>query len=277
MRKRRRQIVRRAGSARPRAGTSASVATSATVACAARPRRGTVATRVGRRPGRAPARRPPALGEAVARPRARRGASAPVTPSERRMLARIVVARAHRRSLLRAPLALEGLALRRRRVAVRRPAAGQRQRAKRPLPAGEMRQRAHGEIASPGGRARAPGEERPEPRPQRAGAGDRCALELALAPVAHQLRQRDPHRADALAAAAEGRGVGQIGRPRRRRSAPASAPRPSGRDRPSHRRGRRPPDRPGNGSCRRRSGCSAACPANSLPSIAERPLSSSTT
>ena len=38
------------------------------------------------------------------------------------------------------------------------------------------------------------------------------------------------------------------------------APRPSVPDRPSHRRGRRPRDRPGNGSCRRRSGCSAASP-----------------
>ena len=42
--------------------------------------------------------------------------------------------------------------------------------------------------------------------------------------------------------------------------AAASAPRPSGRDRPSHRHGRRRRHRPGSGSCRRRSGCSAACP-----------------
>ena len=49
-------------------------------------------------------------------------------------------------------------------------------------------------------------------------------------------------------------------RPGPRRSATASAPRPSGRDTPSHRRVRRPRHRPGSGSCRRRSGCSAACP-----------------
>ena len=101
-------------------------------------------------------------------------------------------------------------------------------------------------------------------RPQRqVGAHRRrrqVALELALAPVAHQLGQRDLHRADALALAAEGGGVGQVARLCRRRSAPASARCPSGRDRPSHRRGRRPRHTPGSGSCRRRSGCSAASP-----------------
>ena len=42
-----------------------------------------------------------------------------------------------------------------------------------------------------------------------------------------------------LAAPAEGRGVGQVRRPLRRRSVPASAPRRSGPDRPSRRHGRR--------------------------------------
>ena len=42
--------------------------------------------------------------------------------------------------------------------------------------------------------------------------GREMALELALAPVPHQLGQGNAHRTDALAAAAEGRGVGQVGR-----------------------------------------------------------------
>ena len=52
---------------------------------------------------------------------------------------------------------------------------------------------------------------------------------------------------------------------RRRRSATASAPRPSGRDTPSHRRARRPRHTPGSGSCTPRSGCSAASPGTRCP------------
>ena len=103
-------------------------------------------------------------------------------------------------------------------------------------------------------------EERPQRQPRAHRARRQLALELALAPVPHHLRQRDLHRADALAAAAEGRGVGQVPRvldaDQRRRQHRA------------HRAGIDPAigvaadraRRPGSGSCRRRSGCSAACP-----------------
>ena len=59
-------------------------------------------------------------------------------------------------------------------------------------------ERAHRERASRAGRAAAAWRRRPRTRRPVAHAspGERCALELALAPVAHQLRQRDAHRAD---------------------------------------------------------------------------------
>ena len=120
---------------------------------------------------------------------------------------------------------------------------------------------AHGEPGRRAGRARGRlGEEGPDAEAAAHRRRRQVPLELALAPVAHHLRQRDAHRADALAAAAEGRGVGQVARLVDADRASASAPRPSARDRPSRRRGRRSRDRPGSGSCRRRSGCSAACP-----------------
>src|SRR5207247_3730988 len=56
---------------------------------------------------------------------------------------------------------------------------------------------------------RPPRDEGPEPDATARRGGAEMALELALAPVAHHLGQRDAHRAHALAAAAEGRRVGQ--------------------------------------------------------------------
>ena len=137
------------------------------------------------------------------------------------------------------------------------PAAGAR---KRPRERPARRERAiASRVAEPVERG-TPGEEAPE---REAGAHRRrrqVPLELALAPVAHQLRQRNPAsgRRSRSGRRRSRRWAGA--RPCRRRSATASAPRPSAPDRPSRKRGRRPRDRPGNGSCRRRSGCSAACP-----------------
>ena len=97
---------------------------------------------------------------------------------------------------------------RRRHVAVPRPAARERQRSR----SGRGCAR---ECRAPAWRCgwradRAPAgvaKKAQNRSPKRCVAGESAALELLVAPVPHQLRQRDHHRADALAAPAEGRGV----------------------------------------------------------------------
>ena len=231
--------------------------------------------------GKLPARRDDAARDARASrsaTAARRGASRAGDAERAADRAEDGVARAHRLAPALAPLRLEGRALRRREVAVLRPAAGERQRAEAAAPAADQASSARGAAASPADRAAAGAAKKAQSaRPARTVAGDRCRSNSRSRQWRISLRQRDAHRADALAAAAEGRGVGQVAGLVDADQAAASAPRPSGRDRPSHRRGRRPRDRPGSGSCRRRSGCSAACPGTRCRACAERPLSSRTT
>ena len=214
-------------------------------------------------------------GDATAAPSRR---SLPVDAERAADLAEDDVARAHVAFFRFRPHLLEGLALRRREVAVlrssRRRAAGDR---KRPRPTPRLPSDAHreprGELVEP----RPPGEEGPEAEPaahgrrRAGGARTRARASGASSSAAGCASGRPPRSARRRSRRWAGC------RPCRRRSASASAPRPSGRDRPSHRRGRRPPDRPGSGSCRRRSGCSAACPGTRVPSISERPLSRMTT
>ena len=208
------------------------------------------------RHGRARRRAPgPDCGDARrAAPRAPRRVLGRAAPrlSERRMPPRICSrALAHRPppALPLGPQALEAAALGRRHVAHRGPAAGQRQA----CGSGRARRR-------PSRAARAPTpaasviERRAlrDPGPELTGP---CAIrrraellrEFALAPMAHHLGQRDlaPGRRSRSGRRRSRRWAD--GRPRRRRSGSASAPRPSARDRPSHRRGRRPRHRPGNG------------------------------
>ena len=143
------------------------------------------------------------------------------------------------------------------RCLVQPPASGSHENRPRAPP--NERQRPHGERCR----------ECVEPRPLRKKAPELQAaahrrrrqmpLELALAPMPHQFRQRNAHRADFLASAAECRGIRQIAGLVDPDQRSASAPRPSAPDRPSHTRGRRLRDRPDSGSCRRRSGCSGAC------------------
>ena len=158
------------------------------------------------------------------------------------------------------PQAVEAAALGRRHVAHRGPAAGERQAAEpAATPAGPAEHRG---SRSRSARDRAPAGAPPRPisdSPVRHTRGVELSREFALAPMAHHLRQRDLDRAHAFAAPAQGRGVGQCRRLVDADQRSGSAPRPSAPDRPSHRHGRRPRHRPGNGSCRRRSGCSAAC------------------
>ena len=167
----------------------------------------------------------------------------------------------------------EGFALGCGQIAPCCPAAGKRQGAKPAAPAAEQpedgRGRARGQSVRPG----PTGEPRPKLEVRADRGGREVALELAFPPMPHQLGQRDFHRADALAFAAEGAGVWADDRRRRRRSARGSTRYPSARDTPSRRNGRRPRGRPDNGSCRRHSGCSAACPgtrSRSSPSVRRR-------
>src|SRR5205085_7615994 len=103
------------------------------------------------------------------------------------------------------PQALEAAALRRRQVAHRGPALGERQRAE---PAALMPGPAEQPAGDPGERMverralRHPG---PQPQPRAVNRRAQPAGEFPLAPVTHHPRQRDLDRADALAAAAEGR------------------------------------------------------------------------
>ena len=170
-------------------------------------------------------------------------------------------------SAVGAPLAHEGRALRRRQVAGAGPAAGQRRPAQAPA-AAEQPQAARGHAGGQAVERRPAGEEAPQAEPVAGGGRRELAAELLLAPMPHQLRQRDADRADLLAAAAEGRGVGQgpalLDPDELRRQHRAHR----ARDRPSHRRGRRWRYRPGSGSCRRRSGCSAASRAARRPASA---------
>ena len=54
------------------------------------------------------------------------------------------------------------------------------------------------------------GEERPEPQAVAHGRRRQATLELALSPMSHHAGQRNADRAHLFAAAAEGRGVGQL-------------------------------------------------------------------
>ena len=162
----------------------------------------------------------------------------------------------------RLPLALKRAALRRRQVAIGGPAARERQRTEMPLAATDQMQGPHGDAGRGPVELRPRREIAPELEPAAHRGGRQVSLELALAPVPHQLRQRNAHRADRLAAAAERGGVGQM-RGFVDPDEGASGRLPSDPDRSSHRHGRRPSDRPGSGSCRRRSGCSGASPRSS--------------
>src|ERR1700681_3854773 len=105
-------------------------------------------------------------------------------------------------------------AARRRRgeVAEARPATGHRQGAVAALGAAEQREHAVDEPGEAAIEARPAGHEAPQRQALAYRLGLEMAFELALAPMAHQAGQRDAHRTDALAAAAEGRGVGQVAR-----------------------------------------------------------------
>ncbi len=130
-----------------------------------------------------------------------------------------------------------------------RPAAGQRQARNRPRGAADPAEQPRLDLDQRDGRApaasRDPGPQL-EPaaisRRRRAAARIRARANAASSSAAGSCTGQT-----LFAAAAEGRGVGQMAGLVRRRSAPGSAPRPSARDRPSHRRGRRPRHRPGNG------------------------------
>ena len=128
--------------------------------------------------------------------------------SQHRVLAHGIRARA----LLAGVTREESVAFWRGQVAAAGPTAGKRQLAEPSALASHQPQRHRG------GACRQPIQRRParEERPQRQiGAHHRrreMALELALAPVAHQLGQRDLHRTDALALAAERRGIRQMSR-----------------------------------------------------------------
>src|SRR5882762_9273680 len=90
-------------------------------------------------------------------------------------------------------------------VAEARPAAGHRQGA---VAAGTAEQREHA-VDEPGEaaiEARPAGHEAPQRQALAHRLGLEMAFELTLPPMAHQAGQRDAHGADALAAAAEGRG-----------------------------------------------------------------------
>ena len=134
------------------------------------------------------------------------------------------------------------------------------------------------------------GEARGEPvearaaRRRRPRGGARSAASPAPGPA------RTPSRASGASAWAAGSASGRrsrSGRRRSRRSAGrASSARPKiagsstapiGPDRSRRRRGRRPHGRPGSGSCRRRSGCSAASPGTRCRASRVRPLSRMTT
>jgi hypothetical protein len=93
------------------------------------------------------------------------------------------------------------------RVAVQPPASGSA--LKRPLALPIRPRPAHREAGGEAVERRALGEEAPRGQPVAGGGRGEAAAELLLAPVAHQLGQRDADRADLLAAAAEGGGVGQ--------------------------------------------------------------------
>ena len=156
------------------------------------------------------------------RPRsAARIVSLPVTPSERRMLARMSSRALMRtlplRSRCQRAWKVSPCGAGKSRYFVQPLASGSH--AKRPRAAAGKAESAHGDAGREPVEGRALGEEAPE---LEAGAHRRrrqVPLEFALAPMAHELRQRDAHRAHALAAPAEGRGVGQVARPCRRRSA----------------------------------------------------------
>ena len=180
-----------------------------------------------------------------------------------------------------APGLLEGAALRRGQVARAGPAAGERQPAEARRACGRTGSARRWRCAWPGGRAAAacasagPGLQRPADRRGRE-AG--CSNSAARRMLAQQARAAGsspgrPSGSGRRSVQALGRCAGLVDADR----AAASAPRPSGRDRPSRRHGRRSRCRRGSGSCRRRSGCSAASRGTRLPSIFERPLSSSTT
>src|SRR5690606_15551521 len=104
------------------------------------------------------------------------------------------------------PELLEGAALGRRHVAAACPAAGERQRAETAAAAPGDAERAGRRGGGEAIELRALREKRPELQPRTIGGRLQPALELPLAPVPHHLRQRDLHRADALAFAAEGGG-----------------------------------------------------------------------
>ena len=105
----------------------------------------------------------------------------------------------------------EGLAGRRGKIAVRRPAAGERQRAD-PAAAPEQPHRPHAHGVAEPIKGRPPGHERPQPD----AVADRGRLQplapAPVAPAAEQRRQRDVDRADLLAAAVHGAGVRQVAR-----------------------------------------------------------------
>src|SRR4051794_4062895 len=90
------------------------------------------------------------------------------------------------------------------------PAARERQPREAAARAAEERQHARSYAGCETIEARALGEECPEAKSRAHSCGRQMPFELSLAPVPHQFRQRNTHRADFFATSAKRRGVRQV-------------------------------------------------------------------
>src|SRR5690606_5849871 len=108
------------------------------------------------------------------------------------------------------PLQLKGLAFRHGKIAMPGPSAGERQPMHAAARASEESQRAHRELRRPAVEPRAARKDGPEAEAKALRSRRQMALELALAPMTHELGQRNAYRADFLAAPAERRGIRQV-------------------------------------------------------------------
>ena len=141
---------------------------------------------------------------------ARRAGSSPVTPSDWRIEAKSVARARHCVLTLRFHCAWKVCTsgAGKSRCRVQPPASGSQR--KRPKIFPDQPERKHEQRHRDRIKPRPRREEAPRGQPRAHRRGREMPLEFALAPVAHQLRQRDAHRAHFLAAPAEGRGVRQM-------------------------------------------------------------------